>query len=233
MFNSYTLKWVLIILLLIIIVYIYTSFTEKFATSSTEAILDISSMYNNDTLTAHNLNITGTITVGSTTIDSSGNITTPNVKIDSCGNIIINSSGNITIKSETSQLRLGKNKFGTSISQNTYGLFNETLSNGAATGLAPVQVGHYEFGNMTLGGDITGHSSTNFDNNTSNYIKSDSKNTSFITNIDNGIAVILMKSGVGEVSCLSNSGYDGAVSPSSNLSGVNPSYIRPAIRTIP
>jgi len=221
------------------------SSTEKFATSSTESIQNISSMYNNDTLTAHNLNITGTITVGSTKIDSSGNITTPNVKIDSggnittpnvkidsSGNITIDSSGNIMIKSGTSQLRLGKNNFGTSISQNTYGLFNETLSNGVATSLAPVQVGHYEFGNMTLAADAPQNSSSTIVNTTSNYIKSDSINSSFITNIDDGILIARWKSGRDWASILSNGGYDGDIT-NGNTAYNNASYIRPATLTIP
>jgi hypothetical protein len=94
------LKYFGIIILIIIILYIYWTNSENFSTS-TEAINNISTMYNAGTLTATNLNITNQIKIGNTIIDASGNITNGNIRIDASGNITtgnirIDASGNIS-----------------------------------------------------------------------------------------------------------------------------------------
>ena len=98
---NYNGKLILIIILLILIIYIYISNTENF-TTLTNPIQNISSMYNANTLSATNMNITGNMnTTGN--IDTNGNINSKTIKINNSHSI--DSSGNIV----GNNLKIGDN----------------------------------------------------------------------------------------------------------------------------
>jgi len=100
-------------MLIVVIVYIHTLHIENFATTSpifsTESIQNITSMYNNNTLTATNI-------VATKNIDTSGNLSAQNKSfiVDSSGihfnSFNVDSSGNLTI--------VGNNKFSIDASGN-------------------------------------------------------------------------------------------------------------------
>jgi len=95
--NNYYIKWFSITIIILVILYIFFSRSENFvddkSVSSNEAIQNLSSMYNKDTITATNFVGTNSFKLGSTVIDASGNITTGNI---TSNNISCNISGNMS-----------------------------------------------------------------------------------------------------------------------------------------
>ena len=90
-------QYIVIILLILLILYLSVNNMEKFTVtpaSSSEAIANITSMYNNGKLTATAIDVTGNIK-STANIDATGNITTTG-SINSSGNI--NSNGTIAGK---------------------------------------------------------------------------------------------------------------------------------------
>jgi len=97
MINSkYTLKWVLIILLLIVILYIYFNKSEYFTTPA-EAISNVASMYadTSGSFVFNNIQVKGNINIGNQTfkLDGSGNL----IITDISNNIIFQSNADDSI----------------------------------------------------------------------------------------------------------------------------------------